>query len=153
MKCPICGMEIDMFYCDIIFKQTVTSYRVMEDGVEVIDEDEQETEEERCFCPHCDAEFEMSMNDAEALLKGEAILVDKNIPMKIIEVNTKTGWKEKLAVIKVNGTLFFSDPERYRIVIHHHNKIKEMLLFVKRYPIKINLPNNLVEMLKDIKVE
>jgi len=33
MKCPICGKEINMFYCDVIFKQTVTSYRVMEDGV------------------------------------------------------------------------------------------------------------------------
>jgi len=152
MRCPICGMEIDMFYCDVIFKQTVTSYRVMKDGVEVIDEEEQEAEEERCFCPHCNAEFEMSMNDAEALLKGEAILIDKNTPMKIIEAGTEAGWKEKLAVIKVNGELFFSDPERYKIVIRH-NKIKEMLLFVKRYPIKINLPDNLVEMLKDIKVE
>ena len=107
MRCPICNKEIDMFYCDIIFKQTVTSYRVTEDGVEVIDEDEQETEEEKCFCPHCDAEFEMSMNDAEALLKGEAILVDKNIPMKIIKVDTEAGWKERLAVIKVNNELFF----------------------------------------------
>jgi len=151
MKCPICGMEIDMFYCDIIFKQTVTSYRVMEDGVEVIDEDKQETEEERCFCPHCDAEFEMSMNDAEALLKGEAILVDKNIPMKIIEVDTEAGWKEKLAVIKVNDKLFFSDPERYRMVIHH-NGTKEMLLFVKRYPIKLKIPANLANSLKNIKI-
>jgi len=124
----------------------------MKDGVEVMDEEEQEAEEERCFCPYCDAEFEMSMNDAEALLKGSAILVDRNIPMKIIEADAEGGWKEKLAVIKVNGELFFSDPERYKIVIHH-NKIKEMLLFVKRYPIKINLPDNLVEMLKDIKVE
>ena len=152
MRCPICGEEIDMFYCDVIFKQTVTSYRVTEDGVEVIDEDEQETEAEKCFCPHCNTEFEMSMNDAEALLKGEAILVDKNIPMKIIEVDTKMGWKEKLAVIKVNGTLFLSDPERHKIVIHH-NKIKEMLLFVKRYPIKIKLPDNLAELLNNIEVK
>ncbi len=35
MRCPICGEEIDMFYCDVIFKQTVTSYRIMEDGVKV----------------------------------------------------------------------------------------------------------------------
>ena len=123
----------------------------MKDGVEVIDEDEQETEEERCFCPHCDAEFEMSMNDAEALLKGEAILVDKNIPMKIIEVDTEAGWKEKLAVIKVNDKLFFSDPERYRMVIHH-NGTKEMLLFVKRYPIKLKIPANLANSLKNIKI-
>ena len=152
MKCPICGEEIDMFYCDVIFKQTVTSYRVMEDGVEVIDEDEQETEEERCFCPHCYAEFEMSMNDAEALLKGEAILVDKDTPMKIIEADTEAGWKEKLAVIKVNGKLLFSDPKRYRVLIHH-NKTKEMLLFVKHFPIKIKLPSDLVESLKDTKLQ
>ena len=152
MRCPICGEEIDVFYCDVIFKQTVTSYRVMEDGVEVIDEDEQETEEERCFCPHCDAEFEMGMNDAEALLKGEAILVDKNTPMKIIEVYTEAGWREKLAVIKVNDELFFSDPERYKVIIHH-NKIKEMLLFVKHYPIKIKLPDNLTDLLNNIEVE
>ena len=151
MKCPICDKEIDMFYCDVIFKQTVTSYRVMEDGVEVIDEDEQETEEEKCFCPHCDAEFEMSMNDAEALLKGEAILVDKNIPMKIIEADTEAGWKVELAVIKVNGKLFFSDPERYRVLVHH-NKTKEMLLFVKQFPIKIKLPSDLVDSLKDAKL-
>jgi len=44
MRCPICSKEIDMFYCDVIFKQTVTSYRIMKDGVEAIDEDEQETE-------------------------------------------------------------------------------------------------------------
>jgi len=152
MRCPICGEEIDVFYCDVIFKQTVTSYRVMENGVEVIDEDEQETEEERCFCPHCDAEFEMSMNDAEALLKGEAILVNKNTPMKIIEVYTEAGWREKLAVIKVNDELFFSDPERYKVIIHH-NKIKEMLLFVKHYPIKIKLPDNLTDLLNNIEVE
>jgi len=152
MRCPICGEEIDVFYCDVIFKQTVTSYRVMENGVEVIDEDEQETEEERCFCPHCDAEFEMGMNDAEALLKGEAILVDKNTPMKIIEVYTEAGWREKLAVIKVNDELFFSDPERYKVIIHH-NKIKEMLLFVKHYPIKIKLPDNLTDLLNNIEVE
>jgi len=152
MKCPICGKEINMFYCDVIFKQTVTSYRVTENGVEVIDEDEQETEEEKCFCPHCDAEFEMSMNDAEALLRGEAILVDKNTPMKIIEVDTEAGWKERLAVIKVNDELFFSDPKRYKVIIHH-NKIKEMLLFVKRYPIKIKLPNNLAKLLNNIEVK
>jgi len=152
MRCPICSKEIDMFYCDVIFKQTVTSYRVTEDGVEVIDEDEQETEEERCFCPHCDAEFEMSMNDAEALLKGEAILIDKNTPMKIIEATTEAGWKEKLAVIKVNDEILFSDPERYKVIIHH-NKIKEMLLFVKHYPIKIKLPDNLAKLLNNIEVE
>ena len=152
MKCPICDKEIDMFYCDVIFKQTVTSYRVMEDGVEVIDEDEQETEEERCFCPHCDAEFEMSMNDAEALLKGEAILVDKNTPMKIIEAERETGrTKEEIAIIKVNGELFFSHPERYRVIIHH-NGTKEMLLFVKRYPIKLKIPANLASSLKNIKI-
>ena len=151
MKCPICDKEIDMFYCDVIFKQTVTSYRVMEDGVEVIDGDEQETEEERCFCPHCDAEFEMSMNEAEALLKGEAILVDKNIPMKIIEANTEAGWKVELAVIKVNGELFFSDIKGYRVLVHH-NKTKEMLLFVKRYPIKLKIPANLADTLKNIQI-
>ena len=152
MRCPICGEKIDMFYCDVIFKQTVTSYRVMKDGVEVIDEEEQEAEEERCFCPHCNAEFEMSMNDAEALLKGEAILIDKNTPMKIIEADTEAGWKKKLAVIKVNGKLFFSDPKRYRVLIHH-NKTKEMLLFVKRFPIKIKLPSDLMESLKDTKLQ
>jgi len=104
------------------------------------------------FLPLCDAEFEMSMNDAEALLKGEAILVDKDIPMKIIEVDTEAGWKEKLAVIKVNDNLFFSDPERYKVIIHH-NKMKEMLLFVKRYPIKIKLPDNLAELLNNIEVK
>ena len=152
MRCPICSKEIDMFYCDVIFKQTVTSYRVMKDGVEVIDEEEQEAEEERCFCPHCNAEFEMSMNDAEALLKGEAILIDKNTPMKIIEATTEAGWKEKLAVIKVNDEILFSDPERYKVIIHH-NKIKEMLLFVKHYPIKIKLPDNLAKLLNNIEVE
>ena len=151
MRCPICSKEIDVFYCDVIFRQTVTSYRVMKDGVEVIDEDEQETEEERCFCPHCYAEFEMSMNDAEDLLKGNAILVDKNIPMKIIEADTEGGWKEKLAVIKVSGKLFFSDTKRYRVLIHH-NETKEMLLFVKHFPIKIKLPSDLVDSLKDAKL-
>ena len=120
--------------------------------MEVMDEEEQEAEEERCFCPYCDAEFEMSMNDAEALLKGSAILVDRNIPMKIIEADAEGGWKEKLAVIKVNGELFFSDPERYRVLIHH-NKTKEMLLFVKQFPIKIKLPSDLVESLKDTKLQ
>jgi len=152
MRCPICGEEIDIFYCDVLFKQTVISYRIMRDGVEVINEDDQETEEERCFCPHCYAEFEMDTNDAQALLKGEAILVDKNIPMKIIEADTEAGWKEELAVIKVNGELFFSDPERYKVVVHH-NKTKEMLLFVKHYPIKIKLPDNLAELLNNIEVE
>jgi len=152
MRCPICDEEIDMFYCDVIFKQTVTSYRVMKDGIEVIDEDEQETEEERCFCPHCNAEFEMGMNDAEALLKGEAILVDKNIPMKIFEAERETGWtKEEVAIIKANGELFFSDPQRYRVIIHH-NGTKEMLLFVKRYPIKLKIPTNLANTLKNIKI-
>ncbi|RLG02011.1 MAG: hypothetical protein DRN49_00030 [Thaumarchaeota archaeon] len=152
MRCPVCDKEIDMFYCDAIFKQTVTSYRVMKDDIEIIDEHEQEAEEERCFCPHCNAEFEMSMNDAEALLKGEAILVDKNTPMEIIEAERETGRaREEVAIIKVNEELFFSHPERYRVIIHH-NGTKEMLLFVKRYPIRLKIPTNLANTLKNIKI-
>jgi len=71
----------------------------------------------------------MSMNDAEALLKGEAILVDKNTPMKIIEVERETGrTKEEIAIIKVNGKLFFSHPERYRVMIYHNGTKGDVII-------------------------
>jgi len=147
MRCPICGEIIDEFYADVIFKESVKTYRVTENGVEIIDEEEQEAWAERCYCPSCFAEFTMTMNDAQDLLKGNAILVDLNNDMKIIEAETEFGYKEEVAIIKINNELYFSDPLRFKVIIRH-NKPRIMLLFYRKYPIKIKLPANIEDKLR-----
>ena len=143
MRCPICGIEIEEFLGEVILKEVKRLWRITKEGRELADE---ETEYsgviERCYCPACDAEFVMNLDEAKELLKGNAILVDKDAPMKIVEVETEFGTWERIAVVKFNNELYFSDPKQFQIIIKH-NETRRMLLFLRKYPIKIKLPKNL----------
>ena len=132
MQCPVCGKEIKEFYADVVYKQAGQSYMVGPDYIEIIDEDVWESEEERCYCPHCDSVFDISIAEGQDLLKGEAILINmERCQPKEIKVRV-SNWIEKVLVVRFNNKLYFARP-KYDKRLVHHNKPFEMMLFHERF--------------------
>ena len=132
MRCPVCGKEITEFYADVIYKQAGQSYVVGPDWIDEVDEEVWDAEEELCYCPHCDSVFEISVAEAQDLLKGEAILVNlEKCTPKEIEVKV-SNWNERVLVVRFNNKLYFARP-KYDKRLVHHNKCFEMMLFHEKF--------------------
>jgi len=137
MRCVVCRKEINKFIKITEYERCTEIGEVFADRYVKLDLIAEILNNVKFYCPHCNAEYNITFDEAQDLLNNQAILVKqaalpKELP--IIECKIFRCLVDKIMILRYNNKLYFSDFFFHKKFIRWKQIIFPMRYFEEKPP-------------------